>query len=241
MSNNNTINLSEDQLDKPIYRIFPVGRFLQVLTSKKLTLVKPKKWDDPFENLMLSSKFKIGGSHSEISARDSVYGQCWTLHRETDAMWRIYSANKDAVRLRSTPRKLLEALMSSNPEFAEIKCFVGGVQYVSKAKLKDAFSKINVFNTNGSGIAESLLIKRTEFSHEKEVRLVYVGDDGSCGSDIFEFDVDPSIIFDRVLFDPRMSGELRKSYIATVRALGYHSEIKRSTLYDPPVGLTFGN
>lgn len=41
MANNNYIDLEDKELDKPIYRIFPIGRFVQILTTKQLTLVKP--------------------------------------------------------------------------------------------------------------------------------------------------------------------------------------------------------
>jgi len=238
MTYRNYINLTEKQKDTPIYRIFPVGRFIQILTTRNLTLVKPKKWDDPFENILLSSKFKIGRELAEVSARDSVYGQCWTWHRETDAMWRIYSPNKDGVRVKSTPRKLLESLKKACGKFSDVQCFIGGVKYIYKKDMREKFENINIFSTDGSGIAESLLYKRKEFSHEREVRIIYSGKDGECESDIFEFQIDVSKTIDRVLFDPRMSEDLRKSYIEAIKSLGYKSEIKRSSLYDPPDQLT---
>ncbi|WP_416349307.1 DUF2971 domain-containing protein [Rhizobium sp. AN88] len=153
-------------------------------------------------------------------------------------MWRIYSPNKDGVRLRSTPRKLLTALKNGCVDYSDVRCFIGAVNYVPKKRLESSFKKIDIFKTDGSGIAESLLYKRTEFSHEREVRLIYSGDDGKCTSDIFEFSLDISTTFDRVLFDPRMNEDLRKSYTLAVKALGFNGEIKRSTLYDPPKQLT---
>ncbi len=137
LSYRNYINLDNIVLDKPIYRILPIGRFIQLLTTKSLTLVKPHKWDDPFENLLLSSGLKFGRESIPISDRVSVYAQCWTWHRETDAMWRIYSANKDGVRLRSTPRKLLTALKSANPASSKPRCFIGEVEYIFKKRLND--------------------------------------------------------------------------------------------------------
>ncbi|WP_119307363.1 DUF2971 domain-containing protein [Cohaesibacter haloalkalitolerans] len=239
MTYRNYINLNIEDLDKPIYRIFPVSRFIQVLTTKELTLVKPSKWDDPFENLLLSSEIKVGTTTADIAARNSVYGQCWTLHRETDAMWRIYSPNKDGVRVRSTPRKLLDALKGDCGDYSELRCFIGKVRYLTLKSLKKKLQSVNIFDANGSGIAESLLYKRKEFSHEKEIRLVFSGEDHKCTSDIFGFKIDPSQTLDRVLFDPRMSEDLRKSYITAIKALGYTAEIKRSTLYDPPARLSF--
>lgn len=230
----NFIYLNDDELDKPIYRIFPISRFIQILMTNQLTLVKPKKWDDPFENALLSAVFKIGDEKVEFTAKDEVYGQCWTQHRETDAMWRIYSPNKDSVRLMTTPRKLLDSLKINIKKCPEVKCFIGKVQYKQTKELENCFSKIDLMNSNGSGIAESLLYKRTAFSHEKEVRLIYVGDSGNCESDIFNYEVDPNELFDSVLFDPRMDKSLRRSYISAIRCLGYDSTIKRSTLYDAP-------
>ena len=229
----------EEWMDIPIYRIFPVGRFIQVLVSNKLTLVKPKKWDDPFENALLSSSYMVGNQKIVFAAKDSVYGQCWTLHRETDAMWRIYSPNKDGVRLMTTPRKLLEAMKAQVGQSADTKCFIGKVWYLQKSKLLEIFGKINLLSPDGTGIAQSLLYKRPEFSHEREIRLIYAGDSNESASDIFSFEIDPNLLFDRILFDPRMEESLRKSYISAIKKIGCTVEVKRSRLYESPKELKF--
>lgn len=240
MSYNNYINLTEDFLDKPIYRIMPINRFLQLLEEKKLTLVKPKKWDDPFENALLNSVFETSnGELGEFSAKNSIYGQCWTFHRETDAMWRIYSHDKDGVRVSTTPRKLLTALQTAESTFHELRCFIGKVSYLSKKNLLEKIQTIDLFNTNGSGIAESLLYKRTAFKHENEIRLIYTGDDNINISDIFQFDIEPDKLLDSVLFDPRMDENLRQAYKLAIKKKGCHTKVKRSTLYDAPIGLRF--
>ncbi len=240
MSYNNYINLTKDLLDKPIYRIMPIHRFLQLLEDKKLTLVKPKKWDDPFENALLNCAFETSdGETGSFAAKDSVYGQCWTFHRETDAMWRIYSHDKDGIRVSTTPRKLLTALQKAEPKHHNLKCFIGKVSYLPKTKLLEKLQSIDLLNTNGSGIAESLLYKRTEFKHENEIRLIYSGDDNACVSDIFQFDIDPATLLDRILFDPRMEKNLREAYMLAIEEKGCETEVRRSTLYDAPKGLTF--
>ncbi|MDE9455803.1 DUF2971 domain-containing protein [Xenorhabdus bovienii] len=240
MSYNNYINLTEDLLDKPIYRIMPIHRFLQLLEEKKLTLVKPKKWDDPFENALLNCAFETSdGETGSFAAKDSIYGQCWTFHRETDAMWRIYSHDKDGVRISTTPRKLLTALQTAEPKYHNLKCFIGKVSYLSKKNLLEKLQSIDLFNANGSGIAESLLYKRTEFKHENEIRLIYLGDDNASISDIFQFDIDPAKLLDRVLFDPRMEKNLRQAYILAIKKKDCKTEVKRSILYDAPIGLKF--
>ena len=94
-------------------------------------------------------------------------------------------------------------------------------------------------STSGEGIAKSLLYKRHAFSHEKEIRLIYFGQDGKCKDDVFKFNFEPANVIDRILFDPRMNKEIREAYKNYIKALGYDFEIKRSTLYDPPRKLTF--
>lgn len=218
----------------------PIHRVLQALAERQLALVKPMKWDDPFENALLASPFEtVDGEVCTFSAKDSVYGQCWTLHRETDAMWRIYSANKDGVRIASTPRKLLTALEKSSTIDPKISCFIGQVTYLSNPDLLKKLGGINLLSTDGLGIAESLLYKRREFAHEREIRLIYSGEDGKCNSDIYPFSVDPNEAFDSLTFDPRMDAELRNAYQLAFKEKGYSGKIATSTLYKPPSGLVF--
>lgn len=240
MPAHNYINLEESLFDKPIYRIMPIQRVLQILEDKQLVLVKPKKWDDPFENALLASAFEMeNGEKTSFAAKESVYGQCWTLHRETDAMWRIYSANKDGVRITTTPRKLLTALQESDPTYQSIRCFIGRVTYLSKTELLKKLGSINLMGTDGSGVAESLLYKRKEFAHEREVRLIYSGADDQRLGDTYPFAVDPNGLFERLTFDPRMDPELKKAYWLAFKNKKYEGKITASALYKPPEGLVF--
>jgi len=229
----NFINLTNDELDKPVYRIMPVNRLLQCLEEKQLVLVPPSKWDDPFENWLLSSKVKFlstGESGGMEEIRNKIYGQCWTLHRETDAMWRIYSSDTNGAKVKTTPRKLLEALKSNNTQFGDISCFIGKVKYQTQRNLVSSLTGIDIFNTNGSGVAESLLYKRKEFRHEKEVRLIYTEGNGA----IYSFDIDPNIMFDEIVFDPRVDKHLFSAYKTAVIAKGFPGKVTQSILYRPP-------
>ena len=111
VDNSNTTNLPESDLDQPIYRIMPFLRCLELLHTKQIVLVRLCKWDDPFENALLKAAIIIGQSASgTYGFKHSVYGQCWTSELETDAMWRIYSHDKQGIKAKTTPRKLLNAL-----------------------------------------------------------------------------------------------------------------------------------
>lgn len=235
MAYRNQLFFKPGELDKNIYRIMPVERLFQCFREQALVLVRPNKWDDPFENLLLSASFQTsdGAMGSMPTIRNSVYGQCWTYHRETDAMWRIYSHEKNGVKVRTTPRKLFEALVSAMPDLHELQCFIGNVQYRPKGKLLEELQNLDLFNTNGSGIAESLLYKRGEFAHEKEVRLIYSSQEDK-GDDVIRFRIDPHTLFESIVFDPRMDPDLCEVYRSTIKQKMFPGNVSRSRLYDPP-------
>lgn len=213
----------------------PIHRLLEIFEIEKLTLVKPEKWDDPFENLLL--KGTASTSTGEIvdfsPIRDSVYGQCWTLHKETDAMWRIYSSDKQGAKVKTTIRKLIAALQAQSGEFAKVRCFIGDVEYLTQKDLVSKLLNINILNTTGSGVAESLIYKRVEFKHEKEVRLLYTENSG----DIHQFSINPYDLFEEVVFDPRINKHLFTAYKSFLRKKDYKKSIRQSVMYQVPKGL----
>ena len=229
----NYINLTDEELDRPVYRIMPVNRLLQCFEEKQLILVPPSKWDDPFENWLLSSKVKITltGEIGDMNGiRDKIYGQCWTQHRETDAMWRIYSSDTNGAKVKTTPRKLLKALMENGDENPKINCFIGKVKYQTQKDLFSSLNSIEVMDAAGIGVAQSLLYKRKEFSHEREVRLIFIDGEGP----IYKLNIDPLTMFDEVVFDPRVDKHLFNAYKSAVQAKGFQGRIAQSTLYRPP-------
>src|SRR5215211_4029195 len=83
----NYIHLEPDDLDRKIYRVFSLERLLELISSKQNVLVKPLLWDDPFENFILRATAKYEGRNVHFEAKDFLYGQCWSLNEESDAMW----------------------------------------------------------------------------------------------------------------------------------------------------------
>jgi len=53
--NRNFLNIEEDQKDKLIFRVLSIKRLFELFNNKKNVLVKPKLWDDPFENFIMNS------------------------------------------------------------------------------------------------------------------------------------------------------------------------------------------
>ncbi len=235
----NYINIKEDDLDKPIYRIFSRDRFIQLFETRKITLVKPKLWEDPFENFIMNATGQTKeGEKFKVSFREKYYGQCWTTKRESDAMWRIYSPSKNGIKIKTTIRKLFESLYSQSGNFKDISCFIGKVEYFSTSKLVSLLSdpdnmRANLTDTTGLGQATTLLLKRIAFSHEKEVRIIY-NSPGDIHSDIYEFSIDPYGLIDQIVFDPRIEISNYKADKQLLKNWGFKKGIVRSNLYKIP-------
>lgn len=108
------INLSLEKLNAPVFRIINFDRLLEILESRKNTLSRPENWDDPFEKLL--SLVNVDGNYDFPIKTFGyyIYAQCWTFSEENDLLWRVYSPERDGVRIRSTPAKLLNSLNTSS-------------------------------------------------------------------------------------------------------------------------------
>lgn len=233
----NFLNLTEKEKDQPIYRIISVRRLFELFINRHNVLVKPKLWEDPFENFMMNSTGELeDGQLFSIGFREHFFGQCWTRTKESDAMWRIYSHNKDGAKISTTPRKLLNALYDSGGKLRDISCFIGKVNYYTTAQLQSLLqSKGLSWMTDSSGVgqAQTLLFKRYPFEHENEVRIIY-NSQGSVNGDVFSFPIDPLKLIDDIVFDPRMEYKEFSNYKSQIRELGFAHKIVKSNLYKMP-------
>ena len=230
-------------LNSSVYRVFPAKRLAELFLSKKLTLVVPRRWDDPFENMLEKARAVNEGSGEQVSLErlfQNVYGQCWCWDSdETDATWRIYSPDKSGVRVKVNAQKLFEIIVR-NQGFALISSFIGKVRYASKdeilATLRDPDQTAEIaLRNDGAGSARWLMSKRLEFAHEKEVRLLFWDRENIAGgTDIIQFDCEPTDLVEEVVLDPRMSDSDVALWTGDFKALGYHNSITKSDLYSPP-------
>lgn len=205
--NRNLIHLTQEEIDLPIYRIFPFHRLQEIFTNKELVFIKPKKWDDPFENWLLKSKFKLknGEEISILSSQDFV-GQCWSLTEENDAMWRIYSSKKGGVKIKTTIRKLLITLLTGVQDDLqhEISKFIGKVKYLTKEEIiKEFQNNYKSYLTTNIGQAKSHFYKRPEFKHEDEIRILFKTSK-NIEDNKFKLKIDPYELIDEIILDPRL-------------------------------------
>lgn len=92
--------------------------------------------------------------------RTRAFINCWHLNDyESAAMWDLYSNGREGIAIQTTYNRLQKSLNNCEEEV-----FIGKVKYMDHIKE-------NNFNRN---FVEPLFTKRVSFSHENEVRLVYV-------------------------------------------------------------------
>ena len=221
-----------------IYRVFPRIRFFELFEQETNTLVQPKLWNDPFENLFLQPAVKpLNGDTASFRFHDAVYGQCWTLESRSDALWQIYSKQCDGIRVRTTVGMLIDSLRAANRDVADQNCIIGRVSYERDKQLRAFARSMFVNHERTEAIARSQLLKRRAFRQENEVRLLYISSRKTREKDrIYRYPLNPLAIFDQVMVDGRVSS---KEYAPLKEAIAKRTgfpkrRIKRSLLYTLP-------
>lgn len=253
------LNFLESELDIPLCRIITVDRLFELLVSKKNTLVSPSLWEDPFESF--TSKAKIKLDETIIIYNPRTWGQCWTTRiNETDAMWRIYTPSKNGVKIKTTARKLMDSFLISSEVSKLIKeadenekdrnkfndayfvpgiytdIFLGKVKYLSIKRIIDPIHLREMFSENANNI---LFVKRLEFKHENEFRIIldYFHSDFmnmDLHEQVFHYTFNFNEIIDEIVFDPRMDKNLFSAYQSYIKSLGFKGKVKQSRLYSLP-------
>lgn len=220
---NNYLGIKSDEWNTPIFRFTTTDRILTLIYKGRNTLVSPRKWKDPFEDILSKIKFrKVDGELYKHPFRDRVYGQCWTKTEETDAVWRMYIPNGNGVRLKTTINKLYQSLVDAKETtYVETHCYIGRVEYKTEDELRAWFNdkkwvQEHLLNIGCPKQAESLLFKRTEFAPEQEIRLIYLEPHNKGDDDFYHYEVDPSIVIDEITFDPRMEDGLCETYLSII-------------------------
>jgi hypothetical protein len=171
--------------DTQIYRIMPVKYLVSDLMAAQTTLTRVIGWEDTHEAAYFRRTIPHGPKKEEVGlmglAKD-WFGQCWSTLDESDALWRIYNQDGMSVRIQTTVKDLVEALVKplgdAKPTMMgclNIILYAGIVEYLGKGDYAGAMTTPldEVLTSDGVGLAKMLLKKREPFSHEREVRLLF--------------------------------------------------------------------
>jgi len=248
-SNNQTIQEFQDTLNAvratSIYKYMNLDHVKSMIQNQILWISKVNTWDDVYENILFKQNFfhNLGGQITPVNASavgNNIFGQCWTSQPESDAMWRIYSPDKNsyAVRVKTTIGKLMDAAFVSPQAIPAV--FVGEVSYVDNGEITRILSKYVQdglqLTSSAREFAQLLLLKRREFEHEKEIRLI-ISEDTNFSQTHIELPIDPDLFIDEITLDSRLTPGFTdyNHYRSELLSTGIlSSKINRSNLYDLP-------
>ena len=234
---------SEYELNKSnisIFRFISFESLIEILSSGFLSISQTKYWDDSYENHYCKIKVKMGNIYiNMLDLEDTFYGQCWTLLNESDALWRIYSYDKKSIRISTTVKKLFDSIINSE-SFDETRCMgiaVGKVRYINEKTFREFYNKFDKHTLimNFSKLAmESMFLKRKEFNHEKEIRLIYrqsiAEHANTLDSKIIKVKINPAKLIDSITLDPRIDTRTEIVYKDILSKYG-HKQVEKSRLY----------
>jgi len=233
-------NISTDILDTPIYRIISIERLFEMFEMRKLILPKVNTWEDPYENFFLKSDFLMNTNVvTTTNVRNRIYGQCWSKFKDSDALWRMYSPEKKCVRIKTTVAKLFNTIYTNDD--CSDKSYVGFVSYKTKKEITKWVKNKNVNMSSISKITvNSQFIKRNNFSHEKEVRIIHILQTFVDCPNFVKFDINVHDFIENITFDPRVDDSFYESIRQQIKR-EYHyklSRINKSVLYKfDPIGV----
>lgn len=142
-----------------LWKYLDSAKFTALLQTQALHFCRGDKFEDPFEgSYPLSALDIFEGGESGYGAeawRKFVLVSCWhKSDHESDAMWRLYTSNRQGIAVQTTQAKL-EAAVSEHG-------YVQPVEYIDFLRDKaDIYIPSNVFH-----------YKRKAYGHEHEVRAI---------------------------------------------------------------------
>lgn len=226
-----------------LYRVMSFEQFVDTVASRRMYLTQLQRWDDPHEaatlRQLVKQFFDSSAEAAKFSARvkdqlasvihRSLYGQSWTILKESDALWRIYSPDKMGIRITVRQPDLLASIQRMDfikSEDTELYC--GKVIYLSA---EHAWKQVQErIQREGEVLlrtfANLCFFKREQFSHEQEYR--------------FSAFVPPADFFQRTQIDPakpvdeeRIMNGVRDLIFPPVYYYSIHPAIIQQVTCDP--------
>lgn len=236
--------------DLKIYKYIPLEYLIKMLCSNTLYISKVDAWEDVYENFFLKQQFTINGKIvNPTLVKENfkgIFGQSWTSLKSSDAMWRIYSKRESdscnekemprtAIRISSTPRLIYKELCHTNLN-DNYGVEMHEIEYMPQDELVQWLDNINVVNRhNMVGLMlKSLFIKRNDFEHEHEVRLI-VSVKSNCknaNNNALIIPIQAQNIITEYAVDPRMNEQQYSTIHSLLTRNGADENlIRQSSLY----------
>lgn len=241
--------VNEEQGSTPqnydIYKIIPLKYLFAWLKSQRIRFDQIAKWDDVYELFLFKQKYFSKVSNQTLpvdmdAVSHAIYGQSWSLQKESDALWRIYSPDHLSVKIHTTTDKLIAEMQKCGLSKSHFIAYLGGVKYYSLKELQNQISRyVNYGILLEETMAYSLFDKRNALSYEKEFRIVVVQAtqtqivNNKVNLPIYPFiqlDINPVNFIDDVFFDYRLDDDQFNGMKCSIQKLLPSARISKSSL-----------
>ena len=219
----------EIELNKPVYKFISLQRFLDMLDNNYLYFRNVSKWDDNWEiptRLFQDEGLEVLGKLFFDKDRwRETFATCFTEWYDTDAMWRIYSPNKNSICIETTAAMLLQELTAYNNEYS---VYYAPIIYcsLSASDAREIFNEEKA--TEYPAQFYGSYLKRDSFAHEREVRLAIqspkYNSESKNSPDGIRLPVNLRNIVRRIIIDPRLTQREAAFYIDGMDKLGFQTE-----------------
>lgn len=219
--------------DTKLYRYIKLEAFISFVETKRIHMTNVNLWDDKWEVILskIPTVDSKGRPNSPLySFHQYIFGQCWSLVQESDAMWRIYSPSRTGIQIASSVDKFK---------------LIGGFNrsYLGKVVYFETISDLIKKASSPKSPFDDALFKRIAFIHEREVRFLTHGD----FLDQFKpkwtqisLPVDPSTFIESVTIDPRSDDWYVDTIARYCERIGLAVKPVKSSLYESDPHLKIG-
>lgn len=180
--------------DMKLYRYLSLSQFLEFMEKRKIYLTNINYWEDTWE----APAEKIKLIDNDNIRKKELIGQSWSMQDVSDALWRIYSKEKEGIMIQTTVKKfdLIKGI--------KIAMLAPVIYYENLEEILNKFK----YPKNYNGIPGVGFLKRKAFEHEKEVRLITLNDSEHVegvfqDSGHFLFELNPIEFIEGIIIDPR--------------------------------------
>ena len=177
------------------YKYFAFDTAIKCLEGNTLALVEPSRWNDAYESLYYEAVYS--NVSSDYKTHPKVYATCLTNKKYDEPAWRLYSGEDNICVQFEINRPLFRYYLLKSIS-REDTIYEGAIQYPSKStidciwkkKIKDLKTGTDKDNKlyikfiarpsstfSIDNYLNLLLLKRKDFYHEQETRIIIVKKD----------------------------------------------------------------
>ena len=237
-----TIDGIEVDWNETLWRYCTVERFDGIMRNRRMYFASANQFADPFEGAV-AVQINVpppDPRYAEMEHDERAFFQlkrltklnCW--HRagyESDAMWKLYAAERKGVAICSTPDRLRSAFQPFRlrPEYGVEDLWGSPVRYVDLTQVR----------MRGAGMLDRFFFKHRAFEWEREFRLaisVRMAEEFGVAvpNNGIEVGVDLDILIDHIIVGPEIPADERDRVTGLATRAGFQDRLRYSSLLGRP-------